>query len=120
MQAIRVMLKDGLGFPSGFISPASYSCIIYSRVPDNWLQDGTLLPEKSEAILEKLYGKTWRDGNDDGSYFVVFSFEAAPLSAGEEAEKVWMQSKVKDTNFQYWFYHVSDEGEFTKVDADNF
>ena len=118
-QAIRVILKDGLGFPAG-INPARYSCVIYLRVPDNWLQDGKLLPAKAEAILENMYGKTWRSGNDDGSYYAVLSFEVAPLSATEEEQRIWMERKEKNPDFRYWLYHVSDAGEFTKVDADNF
>jgi hypothetical protein len=46
-QAIRVIIKDGLGFTSGFISQASYSCVLYLRVPDDWLQDGLLRRDKA-------------------------------------------------------------------------
>ncbi len=120
-QAIRITIKDGLGFPSGFVHPASYTCVLYLRAPDNWLrEDGLLLADKAELILENMYGKTWRRGNEDGSYYAILDIEAAPLSAEEEAQQVWMQSKVKDPNYQYWLYHVSDAEVFTQVDADNF
>lgn len=118
--AIRVIIKDGLGFPSGFISQASYSCVLYLRVPDDWLQDGLLLRDKAEAILENMYGKTWRNGNSDGSYYAVLSIDVAPLSAEEETNRVWLQSKETSPDFKYWLYHVTDTGEFQSVDADNF
>ena len=57
-KTVRVVLKDGLGFQSGFISPASYSCVLYYRVPENWLDGDQLRPEKQEAMLENMYGKT--------------------------------------------------------------
>jgi hypothetical protein len=106
---VRVELNDGLLLASGFIAPASYTCILYLRVPDGWLSGSALLPAKKEAVLENLYGKTWRQGNEDGSRYVVLDNRETLLSAQEEAARVWLQHDPADRDYQYWFYHVIDD-----------
>jgi hypothetical protein len=119
-KTIRVELKDGLGFSSGFVSPASYTCMMYYRLPENWLEGEALLSDKKEAMLEEMYGRRWRLGNDDGSYYAVFSFIEHVLSAQEEGERPWLQHQSTDAGFQYWYYHISEDGQFMKVTRDEF
>src|SRR4051812_7722758 len=109
-KTVRVELKDGLGFPSGFVSQASYTCVLYYRLPESWLNGEKLLDDRREAMLENMYGKTWRMGNEDGSYYAVFSFTERVLSAAEEAERAWLGIDPQDKECKYWYYHVSENG----------
>jgi hypothetical protein len=117
---VRVELKDGLGFPSGFVSPADYVCVMYYKLPEDWLNGDQLLADKKEAMLEAMYGRTWRMGNDDGSRYVVFSFDERVLSSQEEQERAWLQNNPKDKDFKYWYYHLSENGIFKSVKQDEF
>jgi hypothetical protein len=114
-RTVRVELKDGLGFPSGFVSPASYTCVIYYRLPDGWVNGEKLFDDKRETMLENMYGKSWRMGNDDGSYYVVFSFDERVLSSQEEEARAWLQNNPQDKDFKYWYYHISEGKTFTDV-----
>ncbi len=117
---VRLQLKDGLGFPDGFISPAEYYCVLYYKLPENWLDGEKLLPEKQEACLENMYGKTWRSGNEDGSYYAVLALNARVLSDAEVQERIWLSEDPSSKDFKYWFYHVADDGTFKGVSRDEF
>ena len=119
-KTVRVTIQDGLGFPSGFISPASYTCVLYYRVPESWVSDGKIPPEKVEAMLENMYGKTWRQGNSDGSYYAVLSLDGYLLTPAEEEARDWLSNQTPDPNFKYWYYHVSEDGEFKSASRDEF
>lgn len=106
-------------FPSGFVSPASNSCVIFCRVPARWVEGGSLKDGKLESVFEQLYGKTWRSGNDDGSRYVVLSAEAAVLTPAEEQAAPWRGLK-NDRETSYWFYHVSEAEEFRQVKPADF
>lgn len=116
---VQITLQDGLMFPSGFIAPASYSCILFCRVPADWAEGNILKAEKLETVFEELYGKTWRSGNDDGSQYVVRSVESRVLSPTEEESAPW-QGVNNSGEYRYWFYHVSAAGEFQKVEPSEF
>ena len=115
----QITLKDGLMFPSGFTAPASYACIIFCRVPPDWLDGDHLRMAKLEAVFEKLYGQHWRAGNDDGSQYVVLSVEARILSDAEEQTAPW-QGVSNNDEYHYWFYHVTAMGELQQVEVTEF
>ena len=117
---VRVELQDGLGFPSGVVSPASYTCVLYYRLPESWVNSDLLFADKREALLENMYGKTWRMGNEDGSYYVVLAFVERVLSPSEEAACAWLQNNPQDKDFKYWYYHVAEDGTFTDVKQADF
>lgn len=116
---VQITLKDGLMLPSGFIAPASYSCIIFCRVSPDWLEGDQLHMAKLETVFENLYGEHWRAGNDDGSRYVVQSVEARILTPAEEQSAPW-QSVSNNGEYHYWFYHVTAAGELQKVDSLDF
>lgn len=118
---VSVELQDGMGFSSSdFISPAAYACKMYYRLPESWLDGEALLSDKREAMLQEMYGKTWRMGNGDGSYYAVFSFAEHVFSPQEEEERAWLQNPSSSPSFRYWYYHISEGGQFTKVTRDEF
>ncbi len=115
-KVIKLIINDGLGFSSGFVSPAEYSCVIYARVPDKWIENGELKKGKEELFFENMYGRNWRLGNEDGSYYVVRNFEIQ--IPGEE--QIWLQDNHEDRKFRYWYYHISDAEEFKGVKVAEF
>lgn len=119
-KTVRVTIKDGLGFPSGFIAPASYTCVLFYKLPESWLAGGNLLPEKIEAMFENMYGKTWRQGNSDGSYYAVLSLEIHVLTPEEEQQRGWLLNQTPDPDFNYWYYHVAEDGQFKATTRDEF
>jgi len=119
-KTVRLIIKDGLGFPSGFISPASYTCVLYYRLPESWVAGDTLPSEKVETLLENMYGKTWRQGNSDGSYYAVLSLQGDLLTPEEEQQRGWLQNQSPDPDFQYWYYHVAEDGQFKVTTRDEF
>lgn len=119
-KVVCITLKDGLLLPSGYMAPASYACVIFCRVPADWvegdtLKGDTLKAEKLERVFENLYGQTWRAGKEDGSQYVVRSVESRVLTPAEEQSAPW-QSAKNNAEFHYWFYRVSATGEFQAVE----
>lgn len=119
VETILINVKDGLSFPSGFVSQAEYACNFYVRVPSDWLDGEKLKEEKLEKIYEKVYGETWRSGNSDGSHYVVL----------ESSTKIFAPDELKTTNFgelkttnenQYWFFVADENGEFKSVSENGF
>ncbi len=118
---IRIIIEDGLGFPSGTVWPASYVCVIFCNVPETWL-DGEqgLKEEKRERVFEQQYGKTWRRGNDDGSYYVIRRFEVDVLESTEALHLAKLSIDESNAQERCWFYLIDEEERFEKVDKDTF
>ena len=117
---MRVEIQDGLLLPSGFLAPAQYTCVIYLRVPEAWLSENDLVAEQKEAVLELLYGKTWRTGNEDGSRYHVLSMTTANVSDDDVAARIWLYHQADDRRYQYWYYHATDSGQFEKKEQASF
>jgi hypothetical protein len=115
----QITLKDGLRFQSGFTAPASYTCIIFCRVPPDWLDGEQLKQAKLEAVFEKLYGQHWLEGNEDGSQYAVLSVASRVLSAKEEQTAAW-RGVSNDGASHYWFYDASATGELREMQASEF
>jgi hypothetical protein len=119
-RVIKVYIKDGLGFSSGFVTYADYTCVIYCKVPESWIENGNLKKGREEIILGKMYGPGWRMGNEDGSHYVVSTFEANVLDDLQVFEKIWLQDNKEDRSYRYWYYQVSDTGEVNNVKISEF
>jgi hypothetical protein len=117
---VEIIVRDGLMFPSGFVAPAPRPCALYARVPSEWTADGRLKEEKYELFFRRLYGgPDWRDGNSDGSQYVVHEAASRVLSEAEEAAPPWLEES-NEREFSRWFYLVSESGEITKTEAAEF
>lgn len=117
---VLVTLNDGLMLPSGFVSPASYECAIFCRVPEEWLTGDSLREECAELIPEFLYGKQFRNGNDDGSRYVYRNLRSKVLTPEELSQKIWEQAQNSKER-RYWFCHAFPAGsEFQSVDRSLF
>ncbi|MEI6232317.1 MAG: hypothetical protein WCT04_04655 [Planctomycetota bacterium] len=115
-QLMRVSYKDGLATNYG-CSQANYACVIYCRVPDDWVAERALRKEKLELLFQKMYGVTWRSGNEDGSSYVVFESHSEPVSAVDEQAGAW-RALTNDKAAHYWFWRVEADGSITSVRPD--
>lgn len=118
-ELVRVSFQDGLAFPSGQVAPSSYRCVVYCRVPENWLEAGNFSGSALEAIYEMLYGSDWRNGNSDGSRYVVRGAQCERLDAAGKAARPWL-SAVNNPSEQYWFARAMADGSVAKIERDLF
>lgn len=83
-----VVIDDALAFPSGATAPAPKRVLVYCRVPETltdgefqespeprWFPGKSLSPAGLEGLFAGLYGDGWRNGNSDGSRYVVQQVE---------------------------------------------
>jgi len=87
-----------MGFWDDFIgdyapSPRTKTFTDWYRLPDGWLRDGALVPERREALLRHLYGDSWRLGNGDGSKYLVLNLDERLLTADEVAQRQWLATR---------------------------
>lgn len=115
MAYLKLTITDTLSFWDNYLEDyvfnrkQSKTFTIWYRLPDEWFSDRDLLPDKREALLQHLYGKTWRLGNGDGSRYVVLAFEGHLLSLTEVAERPWVQAEGS-------CYALGDDGTLMKVE----
>jgi hypothetical protein len=126
-RVLMVMLIDGLRLPSGFVAESPYRCLVYCKVPDDWLEGDTpesdelwlkgvsLRPDKVERLFEGMYGKTWRGGNSDGSQYVVEVGGTRLLNPLREAERPWEQDTAADERLRYFYFAAERDGQFKPV-----
>ncbi|HEY9401705.1 MAG TPA: hypothetical protein VIQ24_03350 [Pyrinomonadaceae bacterium] len=124
---LMVMLADGLRLPSGFVAESPYRCLVYCKVPGNWLEGDTpesdelwlkgvsLRPDKLEGLFEGMYGETWRGGNSDNSQYVVEVGGARLLNPRREAERPWEQDDPGDKRLRYFYFAAEPGGQFKPV-----
>ncbi len=113
---VRVSFQDGLSFPSGVIAPAAYRCVVFCRVPADWVPTGTFDKDVFEAVFEMLYGDRWRHGNVDGSRYVVRDIRSEQLAAGK---RDWLAAIDSPTQ-RHWYAHAMADGGFGKVEGAKF
>jgi hypothetical protein len=131
-RTLMVMLSDGLRVASGFVSEASYRCLVYCRVPEDWvegdlpssgelwLKGPTLTSAGIETLFRKMYGDTWREGNADGSQYVVLSTGARLLNPSRSDETPWRDDDSNDKQFRYFFFVAGADGRFASVKREAF
>jgi hypothetical protein len=119
VETLLIVVKDGLMFPSGFVSEASNACNFFCRVPADWTDGKELKPEYLEKIYQKVYGVNWRLGNDDGSQYVVIN-SFTIIYTPEAARTLECSGMTNGNGNSYWFYTVDERGELQKVTAEEF
>lgn len=117
---ICITLRDGLLLASGLLAESDYDSHLYLKVPNQWVSGNGLAEQYREAVLEQLYGEDWREGNEDGSSYLLRSFASTVLSAQEVAGHAWLQEHAQKSRDNFWYYHVTDDGQFESKEADQF
>ncbi len=111
----KISVSDGLGFYGGSTSFASYTCIVFIALPSDWTENGKLALNSKEKILQKMYGEDWRNGNGDGSFYVVSKFLSEEVNAADTPWKKYENNK----DFRCWFWEVK-EGVIVEVKPEQF
>lgn len=114
-EVVRVSFQDGLAFPSGQVSPSSHRCVVYCRMPANWLAAGQLSGSALEAIYEMLYGSDWRNGNSDGSRYVVRGAQCELLDTASKDTRPWLHA-ANDSAEHFWFARAMADGTVAKIE----
>jgi hypothetical protein len=79
---VRVDMLDALRLPNGFVTPPGTPLVILIKAPKTWVEHDALSKAGKEALLARLYGgPAWMNGNEDGSTYVVKSFESKVIDA---------------------------------------
>jgi hypothetical protein len=63
------------------------------RLPNDWVVNEALAPDRRELILQHLYGEDWRSGNVDGSQYRTLDIEEHFLDPEEIASQPWRATK---------------------------
>ncbi len=92
---MRIRITDTLGFWDDTLETYVFNPeqgkahTSWYRLPDEWISEGVLKPDRREAIYRYWYGESWRMGNGDGSQYVVLAVEERELDPGEVTGRVW-------------------------------
>ena len=77
----------------------------FCRLPDGVAFDGAV----RDALCDKLYSPTWRQGNGDGSRYTVLSITPQSLEGDALAARPWAHSKSCFADGQGSFTTVAPE-----------
>ncbi len=119
VETLIVQIKDGLGFPSGFVKASEDTLHLFCRVPSNWVNGEQLKPEYLEKIYAQFYGANWRAGNSDGSHYKILDSytKIFPL---ETVKTTKFSDTVNQDKHQFFFYIGDENGAVRKVSSEEF
>lgn len=119
VETLIVQIKDGLGFPSGFVKASEDTLHLFCRVPSNWVNGEQLKPEYLEKIYAQFYGANWRAGNSDGSHYKILDSytKIFPL---ENIKTTKFSGTVNQDKHQFFFYIGDENGAIRKVSSEEF
>lgn len=118
MPYLKLTITDTMGFWEDFLGDYipnpnhGKTFTDWYRIPDDWVRDGNLIPEKREALLRHLYGESWRLGNGDGSKYVILKIDEQVFTNDEVTARPWLAGREK-------CYSVGAAG-VTDIDTDKF
>lgn len=114
---VRVSFQDALMFASGNVSPAANRCVVWCRVPANWLKQGGLDEAALEEVFELIYGQEWRRGSSDGSRYLVSDvrFEIPP----DDGSSPWL-APLGALRERHWYAHAMADGGLAKRSREQF
>jgi len=108
----RLTITDTLGVWAGgshaFNPLAKVTRIFWYRLPAGWLVDGVLPTRRREMLVDRLYGPGWREGNPDGSRYIILGLQEQVLSDREARAKPWLSDRAG-------FFVCSPDGSFREV-----
>jgi hypothetical protein len=95
---LRLTITDTLsvlvdGSPA--VNPlAKVTRTFWYRLPPEWISGGRLLPERRGYLLDLLYGPGWRQGNGDGSRYVILEIVEHVLTDDEARGRPWLSDRA--------------------------
>lgn len=108
----RLKITDTLGVwvegAHAFDPIARITRTFWYRLPAEWVVDGAIPVQRREMLVDRLYGPDWRNGNPDGSRYIILGVQEKLLSDGEAADKPWLADRA---GFYVWI----PDGELREV-----
>lgn len=114
-----VQIKDGLGFPSGFVHPSNSTQNIFCHVPSEWVDGEQLKLVYLEKFYARLYGADWRMGNSDGSFYQILDSQTK-IFDWETVKTTKFAGTVNEPQNQYYFYIGDKYEHLRKVTSEEF
>lgn len=109
---LRLTVTDTLGVwvdgNHAFSPLAKVTRTCWYRVPSDWVVGGALAPGRRDRLVDALYGPGWREGNPDGSRYVLLEVDEKVLTEREVRSRPWLSDRAG-------FYVWTPEGEFREV-----
>lgn len=105
--------------PSGFVKESDYFCDCFCRVPPSWTDGADVTEAARDKLFETLYGEKWKEGNSDGSRYVVRSLNWKVCTPDKAKNFPW--NAVVDNNESHFFFFIADDREkLQKVSKERF
>ncbi len=105
---LRLTVTDTLGVwvdgNHAFSPMAKVTRTCWYRVPSDWVVGGALAPGRRDRLVDALYGPGWRDGNPDGSRYVLLDVDEKVLTEREARSRPWLSDRA---GFYVW---TSEDG----------
>ncbi len=124
MEVVTVIVNDGLMLPSGFTKAQTYASNFYCLVPTAWTENGKMKDAYLEKLFEQFYGANWRNGNEDGSQYLMETPFSNVLTSEFLKELNWTEDFkwifTNDEKNYYWHYTAGQDGEFKKASPEEF
>ena len=108
MVVVQVTVEDGLRLGE-LIHPAGKPLTIFVLSPSELVPNGELTEAQQEQLLRRLYGDTWREGNSDGSAYVVLSYSSSRLPEDQVRAGGWRATPGA------WLYRIRADGVLEKL-----
>ncbi|WFE24945.1 hypothetical protein O7623_16055 [Solwaraspora sp. WMMD791] len=93
----RLQITDTLGVwvegTHAFDPAAGITRTFWYRLPTEWVVNGAILQQRREMLVDRLYGPGWRNGNPDGSRYIILRVREKVLTDGEAAGKPWLAER---------------------------
>jgi hypothetical protein len=119
MKTLIVQIKDGLGFPSGFVKASDDTMHLFCRVPPDWVEGEQLKFAYLEKIYAQFYGANWRAGNSDGSHYKILD-SYTKIFDTETVKTTKFGGTVNQDKHKFFFYIGDGNGAVRKVTAEDF
>lgn len=95
---LRLTITDTLGIRVGiqhdFGPHTRVTRTFWYRVPGEWVDGGALCPRRRDNLVDRLYAPGWRDGNADGSRYVILKLHEKVLSDREVSNRPWLGDRA--------------------------
>jgi hypothetical protein len=100
---LRLTVTDTLGVwvdgNHAFNPLAKVTRTCWCRVPSDWIVGGSLASGRRDRLVDALYGPGWREGNPDGSRFVLLEVDEKVLTEREVRARPWLSDRA---GFYVW------------------
>ncbi|GLH95929.1 hypothetical protein [Phytohabitans aurantiacus] len=95
---LRLTITDTLGVwidGNHAVNPlAKVTRTFWYRLPGDWVSGDALVAGRLDRLVDAIYGQDWREGNPDGSRYVILGIQEKVLSDHEADGKPWLSDRA--------------------------